>query len=163
MTPTPPAFELGLFAPLERSDLSGAAAELLPLLRSRSDALIRLSEPRVQRRLRKLALLQPLLSPARLARLGRPGCGEWLVLAALPLNPPPRASASIPTQYPLDDGSTAYAILVRHLAWLTQGVEEYERPTRLIGLRRGVRAVGWLARGISKRLGARRSRYPYAL
>ncbi len=132
MTPTRRVFGFALTRPPDLADMTPAALELLPLVDTRGEHLLRLA--RSQSALMRRGLVEP-------------GLGSWAIVAGLPGEPTERHLAAARAHLSADDGGPAVEKLVYTLGWIERAIETYEQPSSLAPLRRICWRLARLVRG----------------
>ena len=125
------------------ADVASAPTELLQVLGDRNSHLLALAA-----------------ADSSLLRMVRtvPGSGKWALLCGLPLGPKARHLEAARGAVQGEEKSDAVESLVWSLAWIERSIEEYERPPRVLWLRRAARRPVWLVGGLGEKLRLRNPR-----
>ncbi len=125
------------------ADVASAPTELLQVLGDRNSHLLALAA-----------------ADSSLLRMVRtvPGSGKWALLCGLPLGPKARHLEAARGAVQGEEKSDAVESLVWSLAWIERSIEEYERPPRVLWLRRATRRPVWLVGGLGEKLRLRNPR-----
>jgi hypothetical protein len=105
-------------------------------------------------------LLSLVHAHSRLLRTGRwtPGHTRWLTLSGLPLNADSGQVEAVRATLGQETDGRAVDELVEIVAWIETAISEYERPPRLIGMRRVYRRYRRIRDALGRRYRASRGR-----